>query len=1069
MCRIFVFLFAWAVARSALAQGAGATGAITNSVQTQSFEGTVTLVDTNRSLVVLQERSRAKALVLDSIPPSLRVGERVAVEGQLEMYCRSFPDYPSRPADSGVLQAFETSVGGANHSLSRLRGWLRPPADGKYTFWLTADAEADVWLSPDAAPVSAKKIAVVREATRPGEWNRDGDQQSDPISLKAGQTYYLEARQRQANAPGFLAVAWRGPDFERRILGGEHLTPWRPQDGVINGIRCEYWTNCFFTSLSALPSNATNVVMLALNHARVRALGEGDLSAPRRIRVGRAWANERNFVWSELNGTVSFVAADRDGLTLELTDADARMTVRILHWAGRPAASLLNRRVRVQGVCEQTANAKGEPVIGLLWMQDAQQLTLLEDAPVSRKPVRAVEPVELPGGGQESLIADLPEDAAESELYDSDRFRIRGVVTFMDRVSGRDLLFVQDESGGALLRAPRSLFEGQPVAPGQRIEADGEVHFAPGMLPFEVTSASVLGWGQWPKPLPFPDRAAVKKTDGQWIEAHGIVRAAKDETLFVMEKAGLLPVWVGGLGASNALASYVDALVTVRGVFTLQLSNGPVLLVPSASFIQVREAAPADPFGLAAQTVAKARAEQASSLHRVKLTGVVTYRNGRMLCVQDETGGARVLVVELGDISVGERVEAVGFPDRSGESFTLVETVLQKLTPAPAPAPAAMTLEDMLAGRLDATLVLVDGVVLDQKTRNGYYLLELQNGQRAFTAMLAADAGDLPAFTAGSRLQIIGVNRLQFASPEPASAGENLKPVPATMDILLRSPSDVTLLQRPPWWNWRYTLGVVAVLAVILAGSLVWIRSLRRRVEERTRELRDTMGRLQKETEVSATLAERDRLAAEIHDTLEQGLSGIMMQLDGVDSRLKSDPEGARSFLEMARRMVGFSRGEVRHSLWNLESSLLANGNLGTALAEIAKQMGAGNQVKVTVELSGPAHPLPPAVEHHLLRCAQESLNNALKHAQATAIQIKLSYRENSVQLVVVDNGRGFEPDAVLTEAGKSLGLRNLRSRSRKIKAQLEVVSSPGGGTTIQLTVPLPAGADKAGKGGSVT
>ena len=124
----------------------------------------------------------------------------------------------------------------------------------------------------------------------------------------------------------------------------------------------------------------------------------------------------------------------------------------------------------------------------------------------------------------------------------------------------------------------------------------------------------------------------------------------------------------------------------------------------------------------------------------------------------------------------------------------------------------------------------------------------------------------------------------------------------------------------------------IAAFAGILIGSLVWIRTLRRRVEERTSELTDTMGQLQKETEISATLAERDRLAAEIHDTLEQGLSGIMMQLDGVDSQLKADPEGARSFLEMARRMVTFSRGEVRNSLWNLESSLLQGGNLGTAL-----------------------------------------------------------------------------------------------------------------------------------------
>ena len=106
----------------------------------------------------------------------------------------------------------------AARSDERLRGWLQPPTDGKYTFWLAGDAEAELWLSTNALPVFSKRISVVTEATRPGEWNRVGEQQSDPVSLKGGQTYYIEARQRQGNAPGFLAVAWRGPNWLTRWI-----------------------------------------------------------------------------------------------------------------------------------------------------------------------------------------------------------------------------------------------------------------------------------------------------------------------------------------------------------------------------------------------------------------------------------------------------------------------------------------------------------------------------------------------------------------------------------------------------------------------------------------------------------------------------------------------------------------------------------------------------------------------------------------------------------------------------------------------------------------------------------
>ena len=215
------------------------------------------------------------------------------------------------------------------------------------------------------------------------------------------------------------------------------------------------------------------------------------------------------------------------------------------------------------------------------------------------------------------------------------------------------------------------------------------------------------------------------------------------------------------------------------------------------------------------------------------------------------------------------------------------------------------------------------------------------------------------------------------------------------------------------------------------------------------------MERLQKETETSATLVERDRLAGEIHDSLEQGLNGIMMQLDGVDSKLGEDSSGARHFLEMARNMVRFSRAEVRHSLWNLESDLLANGDLGAALTEVAKQMSSSNGVQVTIKVLGSAIQLPPATEHHLLRICQEALNNALKHAHAKVIRITLSYSEKSVHLSVADDGCGFAPDRVLTGTGMHLGLRNLRSRARKVKGRLEVISEPARGTTIEVSVPI--------------
>ena len=386
-----------------------------------------------------------------------------------------------------------------------------------------------------------------------------------------------------------------------------------------------------------------------------------------------------------------------------------------------------------------------------------------------------------------------------------ENLRIRGVVTFKGHAFDRDLLFVQDESGGALIQAQPQVFDSRPVEPGQLIDAEGRVTLSPGESPFALSSATIPGRGQLPKPLPFPDRSAAKQTDGSWVEVSGIVHSVRSGVMLVMEKEGLVPVWVGGLDSSAALEKYVDAAVALRGVFTMQLPDAPVVLVPSQQFIQVMEAAPDDAFAIPSHPIEKVRAREPSSqgAHRVKVTGVVTYRNGEVLCVQDASGGVRILAKVSGNSAVGDSVEVVGFPDRNGELFALVESMVRPAAAQPAPKPAAMSLDEVLAGRLDAILVRLEGVVLDQKDRNRMQLLELQSGQRAFTAMLATDAGSLPTFPVGSRVSVTGVNQLQFAS---RTIGQ-LQSTPATMDVLLRGPGDVVLLQRPPWWTWKYTAG----------------------------------------------------------------------------------------------------------------------------------------------------------------------------------------------------------------------------------------------------------------------
>ena len=642
----------------------------------------------------------------------------------------------------------------------------------------------------------------------------------------------------------------------------------------------------------------------------------------------------------------------------------------------------------------------------------------------------------------------LPEEG-ESLRKGSGSVFVRGVVTFSDRPFDTNFLVIQDETAAASVRL-NSRFSRKPPRVGDLVEFDLRSVNGQWAVPFEPSRIDVLGTARLPQPVIHPaEYSLARRGDWQWTEFEGIVRAATDNgTLMLMRKDGLMPVWIGN-STEEQLSRYVDALVRIRGVTIRTGENTRTLLVPSPEFIEVSEAAPQDPFVIPSIAIADlAGFSRRSAFHRVEISGVVTYRADGLLVAQDQTGGARLNVLEApSDIQVGDLIEAVGFPDLENSSVALVETLVRKIATGKMPKPFEPP-SDLQDSMQDALVVKLTGRVIEQQTVGEDQILELQSGRRAFRATLPKGFAPLPNIPAGSQVEVTGVSWAQPVGESAAGAG-------LTFDVLLRTPADVIVRQRPPWWTWKHTAATVGAFAIVLGLALFWIRLLHLQVAQRTNELQTAMTKLERETEISATLTERNRLAGELHDGLEQGLSAIMMQLDGLESKLSANPAEAVRYLKLARNMIRFSRTEVRHSLWDWKSPALTNKNLGTALSDIASRMSSGNQAKVTVQISGPAFPLPHATEHHLLRIGQEALTNALKYSEAPAIYLVLNYSETSVQLSVRDTGLGFVPEMVLNGAGGHFGLQNLRSRARKMGGRLTVTSAPGRGTTVEVTVPL--------------
>jgi signal transduction histidine kinase len=266
----------------------------------------------------------------------------------------------------------------------------------------------------------------------------------------------------------------------------------------------------------------------------------------------------------------------------------------------------------------------------------------------------------------------------------------------------------------------------------------------------------------------------------------------------------------------------------------------------------------------------------------------------------------------------------------------------------------------------------------------------------------------------------------------------------------------------PPWQRTLPAYALYAsLLILVVAGTNRWFsrltyrrnRALEELVQDRTSELESAMKKLNEETRITATLAERDRLAGEIHDSVQQGLSGAMIQLD-TTLKLPSLSADLRDRLQVMRSMISYARQEVQHAIWDMDSPLLESQDLGEALRKLAGFTMPGTLAH-TVTVSGIQVPLPRSTQHHLLRIAQEATTNSVRHAHATRIDIELEYKPDAVSLRISDDGIGFCQEDVPHKFGH-FGLRGLRSRAKKFGGELVVKSVPGEGTHVQVLAHVP-------------
>jgi len=445
--------------------------------------------------------------------------------------------------------------------------------------------------------------------------------------------------------------------------------------------------------------------------------------------------------------------------------------------------------------------------------------------------------------------------------------RLRGTVSLSD---GRFLAYLQDATGGTYIYPNPK----EPLQTGQLVEIEGFTNpggFAPCVGP--DFKARQLGWAEPLVPMRLSIEEILKgKHDGSWIEFGGIVRSIERTTEGIALKVAagntVFTVEVRG-GDHAALPGHlVDAEVVVRGVFGVSANAkrqllGIQIFAPTLGDIVVKKPAPSDLFAIPLSRIDTLMQFSPGKNfdHAVRIRGVVTYQQpGQGVYLQGD--GASVFARSKSPMNVepGDLVEVVGFPVLGGFKPYLEDAMIRTVKHGVPPQPVAISVEDARSGAFCYTLVEMDAMLLDQATEKNAAILTVQSGASVFTAILPIQPGRGPARLPrnGSLLRLTGVCSQHNSVPALGGSSEPDR----SFDFLLRSPSDVLVLEHPSWWTRGRVLWIAGVLAgavvlaifllVLFAGKNSLLREQvrqRRLAEEEVRKAHDALSETNEELE----------------------------------------------------------------------------------------------------------------------------------------------------------------------------------------------------------------------------
>jgi len=806
-----------------------------------------------------------------------------------------------------------------------------------------------------------------------------------------------------------------------------------------------------YTGYLEVPSDGTyrflvwsdDGAMLFLGDRHVPVLLLGHTNAPQARsnflpEVGISSPHERR--WVSIEGRVGFVSRTGGGVQLEVGTDHHVISVSLADTSGLDLQSLANSRIRVTGIGRGVMTMDQTMVLGRVAAASAGDIHILDPAISKDEPSLPITSV--------AQVQSLPIERARQALP----VRIRGTVTGAINTSQEHWMSFQDETRGIFVRLD-AVTNAAP-ARGELWEVEG--HSGAGdFAPIVVAEKAVrLGDGLMPTPVrPTWTELLNGSRDVQWAELKGLVTDVHSNNITLQLPEGRLDVELDGQFESE-LKPFLKAVVRVRGVLyavwdasTREVRVGQVMVRNSA--ISVDVPAPTDPF----DAVLKSPRElllfdaQATAFRPVKVRGQIVYADPAQLFLEADGTGLRLLPVDKTDVRPGDLVEAVGYPGIGRTELVLREALLKRTGEKALPSPRSPSDSELSGQDLNLTRVRVEGRLLGWHAEQGAPVLEMQSDNRLFLARIAPAAAGTLALRPGSRLALVGV----FVGH---SGDERTGTKNQSFTMLLNSRSDVTVLSQPSWWTLPRLLALTGVLVVILVITVVWNTQLRRQVEQRTHQLQHEIRERERVERQHALEAERSRIARDLHDDLGSSLTEISVLASTGQHPLTSpdrQPNLFQSIGSKARSLIS----ALDVIVWAVDPEDNSLQSFADYLSGYAEEFFSHTKVdcRFRVPMSFPSVTLEGRVRHDLLMVVKEALNNVVRHADATEVELRMAVADQVLEIDIADDGKGIDDEM----HSRGHGLKNLSARLQKLGGSCVVESQSGDGTMVRIRLPLGA------------